>query len=443
MDKGQRVTALIGAGAVLDFHLPEGAIVPTTANITNAVVNKDYLDFSVGPRVRPIPKTDIVKVVYEKLKDGFGQDAWKVNFESIFHALESLYSYLFYWESNHKNINMMPVDAPLLFPIPNYKSNQVSQVMRSYLICIMDIVDSYNKVFKSGNTDSEWYRRFWSDYNNWDVFNLNYDSTIEDSLGDYTDGYEDIPKYDFKRFVPQKLIQESVTKSVVCHPHGCIMFGSSRYKGNDINNDVMKYGFHDLYKYDTYDEIRKQMIASTRSNAHAQDGETIWDSPIITGLRKTDKLNVFPFDYFNYYFNRVIQKNSGLLIVGYSFGDTYINEWLEHMIMFHGRDKCRVVLIDYWKVRLPGKGNNKEEWAYIRRDGIRAYNWEYKFSRPLTEFLCRITGKYENEQWIDDLCIEDIKGPMYSSNGCLMLFTDGFKDAAENHKEEIYTFLNS
>lgn len=27
-----RVTALIGAGAVLDFHLPEGAIVPTTAN---------------------------------------------------------------------------------------------------------------------------------------------------------------------------------------------------------------------------------------------------------------------------------------------------------------------------------------------------------------------------------------------------------------------------
>lgn len=438
----KRTTAVVGAGAVLEFKFSKGATVPTTSNITDAVVNKEYLDSTHKPINGKHPKTDLVKQVYGILKNGFGRDAWRVNFETLFHSLESLLSYQSYLESAEKNIDMMPSNAPLLSPLIKVSSQGISQVMNPYILEIMDIVGRYNIEFQNGTTDSDWYREFWHDYRFWDVFNLNYDTTIEDSLSDYTDGYEDITGYDFMRFNPHKFLQETKQKSALCHPHGCILYGCDSYKSDDVNKDVFTNDFHDFYKYHSYDEARKKYVGTTRNNANTQDGMTIWDSPILTGLRKTDKLNLFPFAYYNSYFNESIQNNNSLLVVGYSFGDTYINEWLQRMVMFHG-DKRKIVLIGKWNLIVPISGKTPQDRAHEKRDGLRNYNWDMQINEALTHFLCRASGKNSNDQWIDDLQIEDSTGPMYSTNGCLMLFTDGFKDAAENYKNEIYTFLNS
>lgn len=39
------------------------------------------------------------------------------------------------------------------------------------------------------------------------------------------------------------------------HLHGCIEFFDSRYKDEVYKQEVVKYGFHDLYKYDSYDKV--------------------------------------------------------------------------------------------------------------------------------------------------------------------------------------------
>lgn len=437
MSEKQRVTVLVGAGAVLDFRLPAGAIIPTTGNITNAVVNKTYFDYFARPVRKPLPTTNIVKDVFDRLKAGYGQDGWKVNFETLFHTLESLYSYLMYWKNGIRNMDMMPANAPLLYPLPATAPDEVRQVMQPYIMTIMNIVGFYNTAFKKNLTESAWYRDFWRDFTNWDIFNLNYDTTIEDSLSDYTDGFEEIPNYDFRRFNPHKMIKESEHTSVVCHPHGCILYGADSYKSGDINNDVMEHEFHDFYKYRSYTEALWKLRGTTRSNATAQDGMTIWDSPIITGLRKMDKLNLFPFAYYNSYFNNAIQRNRSIVIVGYSFGDVYINEWLQRIVMFHGKN-ARVVLIDKWPDVNVQNGASPQDRAEEKRLKLRSH----EVCNPLADFINRISNEGSLNSCIRNIVINDSVGPMYSSNGCLMLFTDGFRDAAENYKDIIYSFLN-
>lgn len=173
----KRITTIVGAGAVLDLDLPENAIWPSTENITNAILSVKKQNI--------LTHKDIVEVeeIYQILKKEY--PAYP-NFELIFHVLEMFVAYGWVWQhptAMPKATSMFPVFAPFTAPKWLFDGDNVNQALDYVLLTIMDIVDGYNAPYISGITPNTWYRNFWKDYEGaWDVFNLNYDSTIEHTL---------------------------------------------------------------------------------------------------------------------------------------------------------------------------------------------------------------------------------------------------------------------
>lgn len=435
----KRITTIVGAGAVLDLDLPKDAICPSTESITNEIrkIKKNILTGK-----------DIVEIeeIYQILKKDY--PAYP-NFELIFHVLEMFLAYGWVWQhptSMPLTTKLFPVFAPFTAPKWLFDKENVSQAMDNVLLTIMDIVNGYNAPYLAGKTNNSWYREFWKEYKGaWDVFNLNYDTTVEHTLDDCEDGFDDIPDQpEFQHFVPQKLWENKRGVSTMSHLHGCIEFFDSRYKESVYKKEFIKYGSHDLYKYPSYDKVRDMYIGSGKSKPSNQAGEQFVNTPIITGLLKTDKLNTLPFAFYHSHLYNCIMRNNSLLIVGYSFGDLYINQLMEKMELIYG-EKKRVVLIDYWKLAVEDKVIEKKKGAErsgLVKDLMVQKVWGNEICDGLGIFLCRMTGKSDFEGAVRSFGNFDRKGPMVSQNGCLMLFIGGFK-AASNYRDEIYGFLNS
>ena len=437
----KRITTIVGAGAVLDLDLPKDAIWPSTKNITNAILKikeKNYLT-----------QKDIVEIeeIYRILEKDYPSYP---HFEIIFHVLEMFVAYSWVWErptSLPRTTGMFPAFAPFTSPKWLFDVENVRQALDHVMLTIMDIVNGYNAPYLANETSNGWFRDFWKGYEGaWDVINLNYDTTIEHTLDECEDGFDDISgQPEFQHFVPQKLWENKRSCSTMSHIHGCIEFFDSRYRDDVYHQEYIKYGFHDLYKYPSYDKVREMFIGSSRSRLSNQAGEQFVNTPIITGLLKTDKLNILPFAFYHSHLYNCVMRNNSLLIVGYSFGDLYINQLLDRMELIHG-DKKRVVLIDYWSLMIDddviyNQVSEKDRGADIKESLIQR-TYDDDFSNTLGVFLCRLTGKPDFRAAVSNFKSYDREGPMVSKNGCLMLFIGGFKAASE-YKDEIYRFLNS
>ena len=117
------------------------------------------------------------------------------------------------------------------------------------------------------------------------------------------------------------------------------------------------------------------------------------------------------------------------MLIGYSFGDLYLNEILGLGIAAHG-DEFRAVIID----KFP---------AYIH-DYLSLYQ-ELK-GLGMNSFVSRVSRDElsikpgQNEFPLD---VKDYDTPVVSKNGNLMICLAGFKDAVTKHREEIKDFLYS
>lgn len=431
----KRITAIVGAGAILDFKLPEGVQTPSTKYITDEVVGlKIYNTISSEPITEIEDAFKVLKKEYPL----------QPHFEMLFHVLEMWYAYGCVWDNPNdtpKNPDMYPVFAPFILPKQQgWDIENVRQAIHHFLLKVMDIVNSYNAPFLADGYFNKWYRDFWKKYEgSWDVFNFNYDTTIEHSLDHCEEGFESIPdQKDFQHFEPQKLWTNKNGWSTMSHLHGCIEFFDERYEKDVYKREVLKYDFHDMYKYDSYEKVRSRYIGSGKSFKSNQAGEQIVGTPIITGLRKTDKLNIVPFDFYHGHLFNCIIKNNSLLIVGYSFGDVYTNHVIERMELIHGAKK-RIVLIDYWPM-----GSVGEEYGEtgLVKEMMKQRVYDSNFNNQLGFFLCRMTGNTRFEEAVSCFTNYDPQAPMISNNGCLMLFIGGFRAASE-YRKEIYDFLNS
>lgn len=123
-----------------------------------------------------------------------------------------------------------------------------------------------------------------------------------------------------------------------------------------------------------------------------------------------------------------ILENPSLLIVGYSFGDIYVNQLLERHKLIHG-DEQRVVVID----RYPNYVN--EKWSSLYQH---FYN---KTSNAFHEFLLR---QLEEANQLNAFRnnIEQIGSHVWQAkHGRLRLYTGGFKDAVAKDSDNIMQFL--
>lgn len=426
---------ILGAGVPLNFNLPDSIIKPSTDNITKEVI-RPYHVYSLEEADKT---SNVINDIYTKLTQNYplsqqqGLD-WRttkpyvpnIHFEILFHVLEMYIAYKPAWDGNCHNGDIYPYFALFSKDSVNYPYNELFSIKRDFITRIMDIVSKYDEYYRQNKNDKEkWYAEFFQLFKNkLEIFNFNYDTTIEESIGEFEDGFEDNPNSDgLKIFNPNKLWNNKKNLSTINHIHGCILYYQAK-------NDEDRYGYdmlHDMYNYPNYASMRNRYVGTGHSEPVSQDHTEYIAGPIITGLRKTEKINCIPYEfYYGHLFNSII-KNNSIIIAGYSFGDKYTNQLLLRMGILHG-DMTRIVLIDYWKY---------DTKSY---DGLE-YFLNTQLSGDLISFLL-MTAQVDS---ISAFC-KDIDNSLpyclKSSNGRLMIFVSGFKEAAR-HKKTILSFVNS
>jgi hypothetical protein len=171
---------------------------------------------------------------------------------------------------------------------------------------------------------------------NVDCITLNYDGLIDSVFTEiagqtgWTDGFSDMePGPSFIRFLPEVFagafsrIDGGLHR--VCHIHGHVLFGLApasfkvtTYRGAQL--EVVKYAS----KVHALSSLAKLPLNTTPSRA----GDLFQPSPIISGLRKLERLQDTPF---NYYYQTLVQALTGdqpLVLIGYGGEDDHINFWL-------------------------------------------------------------------------------------------------------------------
>ena len=153
------------------------------------------------------------------------------------------------------------------------------------------------------------------------------------------------------------------------------------------------------------------MIGRGQNSPSNQSGETYKTAPIITVLRKLDKLNCIPFDFYHSNLVNCLTRNHKLIISGYSFGDSYCNQLIERMLYMHG-NRARIVLIDNWNIPV----------------GDRCHA-EYWLNRGLGTLLCKTAQCGTFDSVIAELYANENQnsGALLSNNRNLLVFPHGFK----------------
>ncbi len=448
--KEDRITVLLGAGACLELKSKDG-FKPTTENITNAILNNHPKTIDIGMVEREVTLlNDIFDWTcqyyhHRPLNPKDPHSAAKVHFEILFYLLETLETYERSWVASTAPIHTNKF-APFVTRGFNYNKDDLHPASRHLIDTIIQCVRKYDDVF--ADTENDWYREFWkSNKRGWDVFNLNYDTTIEQSITEYEDGFDDIAEQEgFQRFNIRKLMENRRGLSTINHIHGCLLYGNDLYRSEYLNLDSYDYDHQDMYKWPDTEAAYKMWQGSYTSGSSTQDGSYIVQGPIITGLNKTEKVTCLPYDVYRNNFMQSINKNRGLLIAGYSFGDYYINKMFYRMHQVHG-DACRVVLIDYWNIAKFIKESESDDDAKpITDKDLSPRLFKHYFDNGCgnieTMMFVKRVVHHDWDVWKHFKSLS-LTGPMVSDNGNMMLFIGGMRKAIENHSKEIMEFLRN
>lgn len=197
---------------------------------------------------------------------------------------------MFYWivQTEYLSPQIRPFVASLLKPIDEiqqFPSIEYERALYAITKAIIEIIDAYDSRFLQNVNNESWYRKFWSDVpKKWDIFTFNYDNTVENSLQEFEDGFESSSDgEDYEHFNPSKLITNSRKLSTIHHLHG-----STRYSEVNPRTYECVHSHRDMYKVQSAETAIKYI--GVQSNTYNQANERYFNSPIIIGLRKLDKL---------------------------------------------------------------------------------------------------------------------------------------------------------
>ncbi|WP_391203177.1 SIR2 family protein [Psychrobacillus sp. L4] len=396
-----RITCLLGAGAAIEIGGPS----------------------SIGLTKEILSESEHLKELSLALDEYYGGN--KYNFEDLLHLIETFLSYQY---SNAIDKKYKPILGA--FIRINFLTDYRKLIDDKRIVYqkIWEAISKYDSDIFT-NLEKSWYLDFWRkmNENKLDIITLNYDNTIHNALaGSITDGFlkEDDT---YARLNLDELYRKDLSK--IINLHGSINFG--HYNGTNsetANKHVFEDDFHELYKYLKPNMARDNFFNSTRSSNMTQYGEVAEITPIITGLKKADKLLVSPYNAYHNYFYESIRNNSSLLIVGYSFGDLHINNMIEKITALHG-DNRKIVVITYLteeqrKNWHPDHSIMMEDDGWLTTEALFFYSKAAKDYYPLGQSFT-------------------YQSPIISKNGNLRVYLEGFNQAARNHGDEIIEFLTS
>lgn len=420
------VTIIVGAGAVLDFD--HKGVVPLVKNITDEVLDLKIQNY-YGEDTLLI--RHIHDNIVARLKEVGNPEVRRfqrpyLNFEELLHVLEVCYTYSSCWHDEYLHWKAVPLFGTLINPHPLLSDIGTVEYVRAAISLenrVMDIVNQYDEVFRDDEPSEGWYRTFWRGLGRADIFTLNYDTTIENSLGAYEDGFDDCYNENgYSHFNAKKYYDNPDCKPTVAHLHGSILYSEAK-------TFPFEYSTRDLVKNVNYETANKNRIIA-QSEPTSQAKEKYIQPYIISGSKKTEKLVNAPYNVYLSNLARKVIENKQLMIIGYSFGDLYLNEILGLGMAAHG-DDFKVVIID----KYPQSINNYV--SLMRHVVDKCSGGTYSFiSRIVQDRLYVQPGQEEYP-----LNVYDYKSPIISSNGNLMMCISGFKDAVEGHFDAIKNHL--
>lgn len=252
-------------------------------------------------------------------------DLATVNFETIIHLLEEMYSYLSSYIKGDKEVRAKykgvkpaflrlqeTISKDLYKVKSDSKKTGLYQLIKTYHDYFIDAIikeliefnrDEHNKGMNSFKADfiekylpdSKWTKR---------LYTLNYDTWINKYMF-YYDGFNEEGIFE-----SQKVMQEN---NFNCHYnlHGCIQWR------NSLGANKME---------------KQKKVVSVLNYSNSSDfginREPLLATPIITGYHKLERMKYNPFLQFYYSMQKDILDSEMLLIIGYSFTDTHINNLL-------------------------------------------------------------------------------------------------------------------
>ena len=349
------------------------------------------------------------------------------NFESLLHVIEMCISYSSCWHKDYLSWLALPEFGTLIQPDDFLKDIQTYDYIRAaneLQKTVMSIVNQYDTSFSENMMSERWYRDFWKFFSGRsNIFNLNYDNTIENSLGEYEDGFPPIKDgEDYSRFSAKRYYENRRGVSTIAHLHGQIFFSEAK-------EYPFEYSVRDMVKNKDYQTACKNRIGR-QQNPSNQAKEEYVQPYIVSGSRKTEKMTFAPNNVYLSDLTRKVIENKRLMIIGYSFGDLYLNEILGLGMAAHG-DDFKVVIIDKYPSYINSYISLFQHVAH--RCNPQAYTF---VSRLVKDRLYVEIGQKEYP-----IVVEEYGEPMVSRNGKLMMCIGGFKDAVVNHKETILEFL--
>lgn len=383
-EMNDRITVLLGAGAMVD------ATGVSTKSLTEKVIESCW-NFEIFQKICEIlakmKTTDQVADFSENLEAQFiicnplhgrlltyfncytkmfsnkneDEDIKKIsrelanfmNFEEIFHVIEILASY---FESPNRNKHNY---IGKVFPVP-YEMLNIENPEKELIKVGFKFIDTINneiyKYDRETNDDNDkWiqFKKFFNDIQSngkfiLDIFNLNYDTWIEESLGicNYNDGYVDDNSFNDRKVFDVEECLKLDKRHTVSHLHGQIYFAPQHRRMRSDGKVIPPYnlwGDRTLYKYNEKNNIKtgKRGIEGT-----TQAGYSILETNIITGLMKPDKLLLSPFDIYYHRFANSLMTNPNLLVIGYGGSDLHINSLLNNYCRRHNRHR-KIVVVNF------------------------------------------------------------------------------------------------
>ena len=422
---GNGITIIVGAGAVLDFN--HKGVYPSVDNITDEVLKLSIQKVDGGERPLLRELYDHVVRKLNRVLEAKRIMPPKLNFENLFHVIEMCIAYSSFRGKEYISMHAFPEFGALIQPVKFLKDIHTYEYIRAaYELqkTVMSIVNQYDTAFDESKLAEQWYRDFWKSLSGRsNIFNLNYDNTIENSLSEYEDGFPPIEDgEDYSRFSAKRYCENQRGVSTIAHLHGQILFSEAREYPFDFSR-------RDLVKNRDYQTACKNRIGGQIPPTN-QAKEVFLQPVILSGSRKTERMMFAPNNVYLSDLAMKVVENNRLLIVGYSFGDLYLNEILGLGIAAHG-DNFKVVIIDMF----PSYINSYIPWFQYLIHGCNPQKYTF-VSRIAKDGLLVKAGQTECP-----IVVGDYGVPAVSRNGKLMMCISGFKDAVKNHGDEIRSFL--
>ena len=225
------VTIIVGAGAVLDFN--HNGISPSVKNITEEVLKLTIqkVDGGERPLLREL-YDHVVRKLNRVLMTNHIMPP-QINFENLLHVIEMCIAYSGCWSKEYISWLAFPEFGTLIQPVKFLTDIHTYDYIRAaYELqkTVMSVVNQYDTAFSEDLLTEQWYRDFWRSLSgSSNIFNLNYDNTIENSLGEFEDGFPPIEEgEDYSRFSAKRYFENPRGVSTIAHLHGQILFSEAR-----------------------------------------------------------------------------------------------------------------------------------------------------------------------------------------------------------------------